>query len=361
VIALEFPLVFLHAPLANVPSLQSVISESSSRGRNRRGRFLAPLLTLILPVAIASALSPASAQSPFPSKPVRIISPFPPGGGNDTLCRIVAQKLTDELKQQVIVENRAGANGIVGTEVAARAAPDGYTIVLIPSGHAVNATLYRKLPFDSIRDFTPITLLGSSPLVLAVHPSLPAKNVKDLVALAKARPGQLTYGSAGVGASGHLGGALFESLAGVKMLHIPYKGMAGAITDLMSGQVTLTFGTTASVIPHVRAGRLRAFATTGAHRSPALPELPTVAEAGVPGYEAGLWYGFVGPARLPPEVVRRLNAAIVAVIGHPDVRARLASQGVDPQSTTPEAFARLLASDVERWAQVIRRAGIQPE
>jgi len=316
---------------------------------------------LLAAMAAAGWPAPAAAQQAYPSKPVRIISPFPPGGGNDALCRIVAQKLVEGLKQQVIVENRAGANGIVGTEVAARSAPDGYTIVLIPSGHAVNATLYRKLPFDSIRDFAPITLAGSSPLVLAVHPSLPVKSVKELVALARARPGQLTYVSAGVGASGHLGGALFETLTGTKMVHIPYKGMALAITDLMSGQVSLTFGTSLSVIPHARSGRLRALATTGARRSPALPDLPTVAEAGVPGYEASLWYGFVGPARLPPEVVRRLNSAIVAVLGLPDVRDRLASQGVDPQPTTPEEFAQLLASDVERWAKVIQRAGIQPE
>ena len=316
---------------------------------------------LLAAMAAAGWPVPAAAQQAYPSKPVRIISPFPPGGGNDALCRIVAQKLVEGLKQQVIVENRAGANGIVGTEVAARSAPDGYTIVLIPSGHAVNATLYRKLPFDSIRDFAPITLAGSSPLVLAVHPSLPVKSVKELVALARARPGQLTYVSAGVGASGHLGGALFETLTGTKMVHIPYKGMAVAITDLMSGQVSLTFGTSLSVIPHARSGRLRALATTGARRSPALPDLPTVAEAGVPGYEASLWYGFVGPARLPPEVVRRLNSAIVAVLGLPDVRDRLASQGVDPQPTTPEEFAQLLASDVERWAKVIQRAGIQPE
>ena len=316
---------------------------------------------LLAAMAAAGWPVPAAAQQAYPSKPVRIISPFPPGGGNDALCRIVAQKLVEGLKQQVIVENRAGANGIVGTEVAARSAPDGYTIVLIPSGHAVNATLYRKLPFDSIRDFAPITLVGSSPLVLAVHPSLPVKSVKELVALARARPGQLTYVSAGVGASGHLGGALFETLTGTKMVHIPYKGMALAITDLMSGQVSLTFGTSLSVIPHARSGRLRALATTGARRSPALPDLPTVAEAGVPGYEASLWYGFVGPARLPPEVVRRLNSAIVAVLGLPDVRDRLASQGVDPQPTTPEEFAQLLASDVERWAKVIQRAGIQPE
>ena len=314
-------------------------------------------LTVILLLAIA----PALAQQPYPSRPVRIISPFPPGGGNDALCRIVATRLSENLKQQVIVENRAGANGIVGTEVAARSAPDGYTIVLIPSGHAVNASLYKKLPFDSIRDFTPITLVGSSPLVLAVHPSLPVKNVKELIALARARPGELTYVSAGVGASGHLGGALFETLTGTKMMHIPYKGMALAIVDLMSGQVTMTFGTSLSVVPHARAGRLRAIATTGAKRSPALPDLPTVAEAGVPGYEASLWYGFAGPARMPPDVLNRLHSAIVAVLQLPDVRERLASQGVDPQHNTPEEFAKLLVADLERWAKVVQRAGVQAD
>ena len=302
----------------------------------------------------------ASAQQ-YPSRPVRIVSPFAPGGGNDALCRIISPKLSEYLKQQIIIENRAGANGIVGTEIAARSAPDGYTIVLIPSGHTVNATLYRKLPYDSIRDFTAISLAASSPLVLAVHPSLPAKNVKDLVALAKARPGQLSYGSAGIGSSGHLGGALFDALTGTKMLHVPYKGMSVAITDLMSGQVSLTFGTSLSVVPHVRSGRLRALATTGAQRSTALPDLQTVAEAGVPGYEASLWYGFVGPARIPAEIVQRLNAEIVAVLALPEIRERLAAQGVDARSSTSEEFARLLASDVERWAKVVQRAGIKPE
>jgi len=317
--------------------------------------------TIVLAGVIAAGLAAQVLAQPYPSRPVRIISPFAPGGGNDALCRILSQRLGENLKQQVIVENRAGANGIVGTEVAARSAPDGYTIVLIPSGHAVNASLYRKLPFDALRDFSPITLVGSSPLVLAVHPSLPVKNVKDLIALAKARPGQLTYVSAGIGASGHLGGALFETLTNTKMLHIPYKGMSLAITDLMSGQVTMTFGTSLSVVPHARSGRLRALATTGSKRSPALPDLPTVAEAGVPGYEASLWYGFVGPAKLPPEIVQRLHSAIVAVLQLPETRERLASQGVDPQHNTPDEFAKLLVSDVDRWAKVVQRAGVQAE
>ncbi len=320
----------------------------------RRAVVRLATFAFLLWVACASAL----AQS-YPSRPVRIVSPFPPGGGNDALCRIVAPRLGENLKQQVIVENRAGANGIVGTEVAARSAPDGYTIVLIPSGHAVNASLYKKLPFDSIRDFTPITLVGSSPLVLAVHPSLPARNVRELIGLARSRPGQLTYASAGVGASGHLGGALFESLTNTKMMHIPYKGMAIAIVDVMSGEVTMTFGTSLSVVPHARAGRLRALATTGAQRSPALPDLPTIAEAGVPGYEASLWYGFAGPARLPPEILNRLHSALAATLQLPDVRERLATQGLDVQHNTPEEFSKLLAADVVRWAKVVERLGIQ--
>jgi tripartite-type tricarboxylate transporter receptor subunit TctC len=303
---------------------------------------------------------PAHAQQ-YPSKPIRSISPFAAGGGNDLISRIVTQKVAEGVKQQVIVETRAGANGIVGTEAAARAAPDGYTIVLIPSNHAVNATLYRKLPYDSIRDFTPISLVGSSPLVLVMHPTVPVKSVKELVAFAKARPGELTYSSAGIGSSGHLAGALFDTLTGTKMVHVAYKGSSLAQIDLIGGQVSLSFATSASAMPHMRSGRLRALASTGAARSPALPNLPTVAEAGVPGYEASLWYGYVGPARLPPDILQRLNTEIVAAIKSPDVRDRLAAEGVDARSSTPEEFARLIASDVKRWASVIERIGVKLE
>lgn len=311
-------------------------------------------------VAAMAWTAPVAAQQAYPSRPVRIISPFAAGGGNDLICRTIAAKLTDRLRQQVIVENRTGANGIIGTEAAARAAPDGHTIVLIPSGHAVNASIRKKLPYDAIRDFTTISMVGSSPLVLAVHPSVPVKNVKELVAFAKSRPGQLNYVSAGIGSSGHLGGALFDALTGTKMVHVPYKGMSLALTDLISGQVTMAFATSLSVVPHVQSGRLRALATTGAQRSPALPDLPTVA-ATVPGYEASLWYGFVGPARMPADVVRRLNAEIVAILKLPDVRERLTGQGIDIQSSTPEEFAKLLVADLQRWAQVVQRAGIRAE
>ncbi len=309
---------------------------------------------------MAAWLAPAWGQQ-YPSKPIRIISPFAGGGGNDVISRTIAAKLTEAVKQQVIVENRTGANGIVGTEIAARAAPDGYTIALIPSGHAVNASLYRKLPYDSIRDFSPISLVGSSPLLLVVHPALPVKNVKELVWFALARPGELTYSSAGVGSSGHLAGALFDTVTGTKMVHVPYKGNALALTDLMGGQVVLTFATTASVMPHVRSGRLRALASTGATRSPALANMPTVAEAGVAGYEAALWYGFVGPAGMSSEIVQRLNTLLVAVISAPDVRERLINAGVDPKSSSSEELGRLMVNDVKRWARVIERTGVQAQ
>lgn len=318
------------------------------------------MLVTLIAATVAGWNAPVLAQQTYPSRPIRIISPFAAGGGNDLLCRTVAAKLTESFRQQVIVENRTGANGIIGTEAAARAAPDGYTMVLIPSGHAVNASIRSKLPYDSIRDFTTISMVGSSPLLLAVHPSVPVKNVKELVMFAKSRPGQLSYVSAGIGSSGHLGGALFDVLAGTKMVHVPYKGMSLALTDLISGQVTMAFATSLSVVPHVQSGRLRALATTGAQRSPALPDLPTVA-ATLPGYEASLWYGFVGPARLPADIVRRLNTEIVAILNLPEVRERFSGQGIDIQSSTSEEFAQLLVADMARWAKVVQRAGIKAE
>ena len=297
----------------------------------------------------------------FPSKPVRIISPFAPGGGNDAICRAIAPRLTELLKQQVVIDSRPGANGIVGTEVAARAAPDGYTMVLVPSGHSLNVSLYKKLPFDAIKDFSPITLAGSSPMILVVHPNLPVRNVKDLIALARSRPGQLTYGSAGVGASGHLAGAMFDLLAGTKMVHVPYKGMSPALTDLMGGQIFMTFGTSLSVVPQMRSGRVKALATTGAQRAAGFPELPTIAESGVPGYEATLWYGFLGPARVPPEIVKRLNADIGTALRTAEVKDRLLSQGLEAQPTSPEEFGRLIVGDIDRWAKVVEKAGVKVE
>ena len=309
-------------------------------------------------IALALLNTLAVAQ-PYPSKPVRIISPYPPGGGNDILARAISPKLGELFGQQVIVENRPGANTIIGTEAVAKSAPDGYTIILVPSSHAINSSLYKKLPYDAIRDFSPITLVGSGPLILAVHPSMPTRSVRDLVTLAKARPDVLTYGSAGNGASGHLAGVLFGNLTSTRLVHIPYKGTAPAITDLLGGQISMTFGTSLAVLPHVMAGKLRALASCGAKRTLASPDLPTVAESGVAGYAASLWYGLLAPARTPREIVMRLNGEVLKVLALNEVRERLAGQGVDAYTSSPEEFAGLIAADLEKWARVVKISGAQ--
>jgi tripartite-type tricarboxylate transporter receptor subunit TctC len=293
----------------------------------------------------------------FPAKPVRIVSPYPPGGGNDTLARTIAPKLGELLGQQVIVDNRPGANTIIGTEHAARAAPDGHTMVLVPNVLAINPHLYAKLPYDAARDFTPITLVGTSPLLVAVHPSVPVKDMRGLIALARSRPGQVQYGSSGNGSVGHVGVSLLESMTGVKLDHIPYKGTAPMLLDVMNGQLSFTFASALGAMPHVKAGRLRAIAVTSAKRSPALPELPTIAESGVPGYEFILWYGLIGPAGVPEEIVRRLNAELGKVLQDPQIRTRLANQGVDASPSTPQAFGELVAAELKRYAKVVKQTG----
>jgi tripartite-type tricarboxylate transporter receptor subunit TctC len=315
----------------------------------------------LLVVLIASCSAGMSGAQTFPSKMLRIISPYPPGGGNDTLARTIAPKLSENLRQQVIVDNRPGANTIVGAEVLARSTPDGHTLILLPNVHAINPSIYPKLPFDPLKDFAPVSLVGTSPLVLAVHPSVPAKDVRALIALARARAGQLAYGSSGNGSVGHMAGALFDMLAGVKMQHIPYKGTAIMVTDVISGQISLTYGSALGVLPHVRAGRMRALAVTGDSRSPAVPELPTVAEAGLPGYSIILWYGLMAPGGTPPEIVARLNSEIGRVVGETEIRNRLAGQGVDAAGSTPAAFAALIASDLKKYADLIKRSGAKAE
>lgn len=313
-------------------------------------------------VAVACALvsmlaaSMAAAQG-FPSKPVRIISPYPPGGGNDTLARTLAPKLAEQLGQQVIVDNRPGANTIIGTEHAARSAPDGYTMVLVPNVLAINPYLYAQLPYDAAKDFTPITLVGTSPLVVALHPSVPVKDMRGLIALARARPGQVQYGSSGNGSVGHVGVSLLESMTGVKLDHIPYKGTAPMLLDVMNGQLSFTFASALGAMPHVKSGRLRAIAVTSARRSPALPDLPTIAESGVPGYEFILWYGLVGPAGIPPAIVTRLNTELRKVLEDGPIRTRLANQGVDASPTTPQAFGELIARELKRYAKVVKQTG----
>ena len=304
----------------------------------------------------------APAAEPYPVKPVRIIVAFPPGGFVDLGARLVAGPLGTALGQQVVIDNRGGAGGIVGTELAARAAPDGHTLVVGSAGtHAVNQSLYRKLPYNVLRDFQPVARLSDAPSILAVHPSLPARSVKDLIGLARARPGQIMYASAGSGTSTHLAAALFEHMAQVKLVHVPYKGGGPAIVDVVAGQVPVTFGTAASVSPQTKSGRLRALAVTGGKRSAVLPDLPTIAESGVPGYEMLNWLGLFAPANTPRAIVEKLNEAVLRVAGSPEVRDRLNAAGAEPSPLPTEEFAAFVKKEIEKWGKVVAATGMTVE
>ena len=301
----------------------------------------------------------AGAAETYPAKPVRVIVAFPPGGFVDLGARVMSGPLAAALGQQVVVDNRGGAGGIVGTEVAARAAPDGYTLVVGSAGtHGVNQSLYRKLPYNVLRDFQPVTRLTNGPSILAVHPSFPARSVKDLIGLARGKPGQIMYASAGSGTSTHLAAALFEHLARVKFTHIPYKGGGPMIIDVVAGQVPVTFGTAASVSPHTKSGRLRGLAVTGGRRSATLPDLPTIAESGVPGYEMLNWLGLFAPAGTPRAVVEKLNGEVSRIMRLPDVRERLNAQGAEPAPLATEEFSAFVKSEVEKWAKVVAATGM---
>jgi tripartite-type tricarboxylate transporter receptor subunit TctC len=296
----------------------------------------------------------AFAAETWPAKPVRVIVPFPPGGYVDLGTRLVAAPLSVALGQQVVVENRGGAGGVVGTELAARAAPDGHTLVVGSVGtHAVNQSLYAKLPYNVLRDFIAVARLSDSPNVLAVHPSLPVRSVQALIALARARPAQITYASAGSGTSTHLAAVLFESLARIELVHVAYKGGGPAIIDVVAGQVPLTFGTAASVTPHTKSGRLRGLAVTGAQRSTLLPELPTIAESGLTGYEMLNWLGMFAPTGTPHAVVERLSAEVMRIVRLPEVRERLNAQGAEPSPLAGEEFAAFVKNEIEKWARVV--------
>jgi tripartite-type tricarboxylate transporter receptor subunit TctC len=304
----------------------------------------------------------AAAAETYPAKPVRIVAAFPPGGFVDLTSRIVSGPLGSALGQQVIVDNRGGAGGVVGTEIAARSAPDGYTLTVGSVGtHAVNQSLYRRLPYNVLRDFQPVTRLADAPSILAVHPSLPARSVKELVALARARPGQIMYASAGSGTSTHLAAALFENLARIKLVHIPYKGGGPAIIDVVAGQVPVTFGTAASVSPHTKSGRLRGLAVTGGQRSASLPDLPTIAESGVPGYEMLNWLGLFAPAATPRAIVEKLNAEALRVVRSAEVRERLNAAGAEPSPLATEAFAPFVKKEIEKWGKVVAATGMTIE
>jgi tripartite-type tricarboxylate transporter receptor subunit TctC len=310
---------------------------------------------------IALPAGAAWAQSGYPAKPVRLVVPSSPGGGTDITARLLAPKLTERLGQQVVVENRAGAGTMIGTEVVAKAAPDGYTLLMGLSTLAINPAMYKKVPYDSVRDFAPISQVISAPNMLVVHPSIPAKTVKELIAFARARPGQLNYASAGHGTNPHLSMELFLSMTGLKVVHIPYKGLAPGIVDLLAGHVTLATATMLTGLPHVKSGRLRLLGTTGAKRAAVLPDEPTVAEAGVPGYEASQWYGVLAPAQTPKEIITRLHAEITRILQAPDMREKLAADGTDPVGSSPDEFARYIKSELTKWGKVARDAGITPE
>jgi len=313
-----------------------------------------------LVATLLCAVPGATAQS-YPVKSIRVISGFPPGSGADITARVIGARLGDALGQQVVVDNRPGAGSNIAAEIAAKSPADGYTLFIGTVANTINATLYAKLPFDFARDFAPVALTTAAPNVLVVHPSVPAKSVKELIALAKSRPGQLNFASAGTGTAPHLSGDLFNAMAGVRMVHIPYKGSPPAVIDLLAGEVALMFSPASTVLPHVKTGRLRALAVTTPARLASLPELPTVAESGLKGYETLTWFGFVAPARTPPTVVTRLNAEIVKVLALPDVRNLFASQGIETLGGTPDHFAGYIRDEIAKWAKVIRLSGAKAE
>jgi tripartite-type tricarboxylate transporter receptor subunit TctC len=309
----------------------------------------------------AAALAPlASAQTVYPAKTVRIIVPFPPGSGADITTRLVAPRLGEALGQPFIVDNRAGAAGNIGAEVAARSPADGYTLLTAPASSAISQTLYPKLSYDLVKDFEPIALMAGVPFMLVVHPSLPAKNVKDLVALAKSKPGQLTYGSTGNGSSPHLTTEMLKLQTGIDIGHVPYKGTPPAVTDLLSGNITFMFANSLSVLPHVQTQRLRALGVTSAKRSPGTPNLPTIAES-YPGFESGTWFALLAPAGTPRDVITRINGAVAKVVQMPDVREKIVAQGGEPLSGTPQQVGTYIRAEVAKWGKVVRASGAKVE
>jgi len=311
--------------------------------------------------AIAAVLGFANAAAQgYPAKPVRVIVPSGAGGSVDTLARLVAQKMSASLGQQVVVENRSGSGGVIGTEIAARAAPDGYTLLMAYGSHVINPTLYPKLPYDTVRDFAPITQVAVQPLLVNVHPALPVKSVKELVALAKARPGQLNYGSAGAGSGGHLATEILCMMANVKMTHVPYKGSAAAMFDVVAGNTQLMVVTLITSLPQVRAGKLRAIGITSARRSPIVPEVPAVAET-IPGYDVEVSYFFLAPAGTPRDVIAKLHAEATRALKQPDVVERLARDGASPVANTPGETAQVIDREIVKWGKAVKASGAREQ
>jgi tripartite-type tricarboxylate transporter receptor subunit TctC len=331
-----------------------------SAWRTMHARLLVCLM-LLAPGAAGAWAADESAAANYPNRPIRWIVPFPAGGAADMVSRVVSQKLTERWGQQIVIDNRGGAAGNLGTELAARAAPDGYTLVIVPATFTTNPALHSKLTYDPVKSFSPVTLVSSSALVLVVHPALPVHSVKGLVGLAKARPGQLNYASSGVGASAHLAAELFKSLTGSNMVHVPYKGQPPALIDLISGQVEVMFPNIPVSLPHLKAGKLRALAVTTTERASILPELPTIAESGIPGFEVNQWSGLLTPAGTPSAIVAKLHEQVTTALREPDVRRTLTTQGFEPVGSTPAEFAAYINAEIAKWTKVIKAAGIKGE
>ncbi|MSP97603.1 MAG: tripartite tricarboxylate transporter substrate binding protein [Betaproteobacteria bacterium] len=301
----------------------------------------------------------ANAADTFPARPMRLIVPYAPGGNADILGRIIGQRLAEALGQPVVIDNRPGANSIIGTELVARSAPDGHTLLLIAVGHATNVSLMRKLPYDTLRDLAPITLSGATPIVLVVSVGFPADSIKSLIAYAQTRPGQIDFASSGNGSPAHMAGALLNMMAGITLNHVPYKGTAQATTDVIAGHIQSALPSLTSVLPHIRSGKLKALGITGAQRSPLAPDLPTIAEAGVPGYQANIWNGLLAAGATPKPLIARLNRELVRQLNLPETRERYAGLGAEVLTSTPEEFDAFIRAEITKWAQVIKAAGIQ--
>ncbi len=312
---------------------------------------------LALTIAIAAALAPVAAAQTYPAKAIRIVVPFPAGGTSDILSRAIGQKLTEEWKQPVIVDNRPGASANIGADIVVKSPPDGYTLLCASTIHTINPSLYSKLGYDPVRDFTPITLIAATSQVLAVHPSVPVKTVKEFITYAKKRPGQLNYSSAGNGSQPHLTAEMFRARTGIDIVHVPYKGAPPQLADLVAGHVALTFATSPTAVPQVKAGKLRALAVSTLKRISALPDVPTIDEAGVPGFEASGSNGLVGPAGMPPAIVERLNAAVVRIVKEPAMSKYLKDQGAEPWTTTPAEYSAYIKSEVAKWAKAVKDSG----
>jgi len=324
------------------------------------GSFMSNISRVAL-LLIASLAAGASLAQDYPSKPIRMVVPFSPGGSTDVLARIVGQKLTERSGQPVIIENRAGAGGNIGAEQVARSAPDGYTLLLGGVPHAISASLYSKLPYDLAQDLAAIAEIASFPSAIVLHPSLPANSVKELIALARARPGRFSFGSAGNGSPNHLSLELFQTMAGVRMVHVPYKGSGQLVGDLLAGQVQLASMGLPVAVPHVQSGKLRAIAVTGAARSTLLPEVPTVSEAALPGFEVTSWYGVFAPAGLPADIVAKLNSEIGSAVTAAEVKERLAALGAEPSVKSPDQFGRYVRQEITKWAKVVKDSGAKAE